>query len=257
MAYGLHQFRNGLGHLRRAVRLKPSVRFLWRELVVRQEVMKRYQLRGTGQPLHLRHRTQDLTGFTEVFVRRNYDFPPAIEATLQEVPAPLRAVDLGANIGLFGVRLLAQTPDAEIIAVEPDPANAEVLEATIARSDAVARWSVIQACAGITDGTVPFRAGGFLESRVADDGIPFPAIDIFPVLRSADVIKIDIEGAERAILADARFADLTARVLSLEYHPPHTRPEITKLLASAGYSVEPFVERLPGYGELWAWRASR
>ena len=150
------------GHLRRAVRLKPSVRFLWRELGVRQEVMERISW-GTGQPLHLRHQTQDLTGFTEVFVRRNYDFPPAIEATLQEVPAPVGAVDLGANIGLFGVRLLAQRPDAEMIAVEPDPANAEVLRATIARSDAVARWSVIQACAGITDGTVLSERAGSLS----------------------------------------------------------------------------------------------
>ena len=46
-----------------------------------------------------------------------------------------------------------------------------------------------------------------------------PRVDVFPYLAAADLVKIDIEGSEWEILADARFAGIAARVLVLEYHP--------------------------------------
>jgi FkbM family methyltransferase len=242
-------------HLRLARRIERGPLFLWREVIRRRPSVQRYRVRATGQAVHLRHRTQDLTGFAEIFVRGSYDFPARIASVLQNVPAPLKAVDLGANIGLFGVRLLAQRPDAQIVAFEPDPQNAEVLRATMADNDPD-RWSFVEACAGTANGSVPFQPGHFLESRIAADGEPFPVADVFPALATANLIKIDIEGAELAILSDDRFRSLAAEVVCLEYHPPHQRADILRLLDAAGYTVEPFEERLPGVGELWAWKAS-
>jgi FkbM family methyltransferase len=241
-------------HLRIARRVEPGLLYLWRELIRRRFSLRRYRLRATGQTIHLRHRTQDLTGFAEIFVRGNYDFPARIASLLDAVPPPLMAVDLGANIGLFGVRLLAEHPDAHIVAFEPDPQNAEVLRATAA-SNHSDKWSVVEACAGTANGSVLFQHGHFLESRIAPDGEPVPVADVFPALATANLIKIDIEGAEQAILADDRFRSLGAEVVCLEYHPPHQSADILRLLGAAGYTVEPFAERLPGVGELWAWKA--
>ena len=240
-------------HLRLARRIERGPLFLWREVVRRRPSLQRYRLRATGQPIYLRHRTQDLTGFAEIFVRGAYDFPARIASVLQNVPAPLKAVDLGANIGLFGVRLLAQRPDAQIVAFEPDPHNAEVLRATIASSGSDT-WSVVEACAGTASGSVPFQHGQFMESRIDPGGDPVPVVDVFPALATANLVKIDIEGAEHDILADDRFRSLEAQVVCLEYHPPHQRADVLRRLEDAGYTVEPFEERLPGVGELWAWK---
>jgi FkbM family methyltransferase len=240
-------------HVRIARRLEPGSLFLWREVIRREPVLRAYRLRATGQTVHLRHRTPDLGGLTEVYIQGNYEFPERIARVVGSVGAPLRAVDLGANIGLFGLRLLAHRPDARIIALEPDQQNAAVLRATISSSGSDG-WSLVQACAATADGTVLFRQGQFLESRIADEGDAVRAVDVFPLLATADLIKIDIEGAERPILEDERFATLDAHVLYLEYHPPHPREVITRLITAAGYTIEPFEERLPGVGELWAWK---
>lgn len=233
--------------------IEPAPKYLWHELVLRKQVLRAYRIRETKQILHVRHRSPDLGSVVEVVVERNYDFPPRISEVVSRIDPPLRAVDLGANIGMFGLRLLAQRPDSRLVAVEPDPSNAKVLRATIMASGCP-HWSVIEACAAPADGTVRFKAGDYTASRVSEEGDPFPAVDIFPILADADLIKIDIEGSERALLGDARFAALDARVVYLEYHPPHPRWLITELLAAAGYTVEPFEEHHPGYGELWAWK---
>jgi hypothetical protein len=79
-------------------------------------------------------------------------------------------------------------------------------------------------------------------------------VDVFPIIRSAAVVKIDIEGAERNILADARFLDLEARLIAIEYHPPLPREWVEERFRAAGFTVERFEERAPGLGEFWAWR---
>jgi FkbM family methyltransferase len=240
--------------LRRARVLEPGWRFLWREVVARRPVQRTYRLRRSGQRVVLRHRTPDLGGLTEVFVNDDYAFG---EDVLAALPAgrPVRVVDLGANIGLFGLKLLAARPDAQIVAVEPDPANARVLRETIEQNDAQPSWRVIEACAAAEDGVRSFVAGEYLTSRIGPGGIEVRAIDVFPLLEDADLIKIDIEGAERDLLADPRFASLEARVLYLEYHPPHSREEIVGLLRAAGFEPAPFTESHPGYADLHALRA--
>jgi hypothetical protein len=93
-----------------------------------------------------------------------------------------------------------------------------------------------------------------MGSSLSETGEEFPAVDVFPMLKDADLVKIDIEGAEWAILTDPRFRELSAAALFLEYHPPHTREDIVSTLEQAGWRVLPFEERSPGLGELWAVR---
>lgn len=224
---------------------------LWREVVLRRAVIARYRLRATGQDVFLRHRSADLGGVTEIVVNRIYA-SPEVTRILSEISGPPRVVDLGANIGLFSLRMQAERPDATIIAVEPDPSNARMLKATAVANDAP--WTVIEACAATEDGTVLFEAGRFLESSTGDAGQPTPAVDVLPFLIDADVVKIDIEGAELALLEDPRFRQTRARIVLLEYHPPNPVGRIVAALEGAGFAVDPFHERSPGLAEITAWK---
>lgn len=240
--------------IRAALRLRPAVLFLVRQVVIRKRVTRQYRLRRTGQVVTLRHRTPDVSGFLEVFVNGNYELPSSVRRCLQDCRRPLRAVDLGANIGLFGLSLLSQQPNTILTAVEPDPSNAAILNQTIISNGRSATWTVVRACAGNQDGTVRFRTGGFLQSQIAEDG-EFTALrDVFPMLQDADLIKIDIEGAELALLSDPRFERLSARVLWLEFHPPHSEDEVLALVRRAGFRPGPITRR-GGWGEFWATRS--
>ena len=78
----------------------------------------------------------------------------------------------------------------------------------------------IEAAAATADGTMRFADGFGGGSHVATEGagIEVPAVDVYPHLRDADFVKIDIEGGEWPILADPRLADLDDLVLVMEYH---------------------------------------
>lgn len=244
--------------------VRESPKFQWRE-VNRRIVTGRYHLRGSQLIVHVRHGTPDLGGLVELFVMRIHDLPdPLAELLARHAHGrELRIVDLGGNIGLFALRALQRFPDAEVISFEPDPANAQLLRLTAEANGSFERWQLINACAGSKTAEVQFVAGRYLESRIAgkDDvsATPLPKVDVFPYLERADWVKIDIEGAEWEILADQRFLDLDIPVLRLEYHPhlcPADSPRTLaiKALTDAGYRIEPFQERAPGLGELWAWR---
>ncbi len=225
-----------------------------------------YTLRGSGLTAVLRHGSRDLGVVDELFRRRFYELPAAVGNLLAGLGRPPRSVDLGANIGLFGVWLLERFPGASVTAYEPDRFNGEVLRRCVEANAGAGRWEVVEACASTADGDVAFVDGDFASSRVAAPGESAPATvaqaDAIPHLAAADVAKLDIEGGEWALLADERFRASPPAALALEYHPhlcPGERPrhEAERLLDAAGLGArEPLFERADGVGMLWAWRAS-
>jgi hypothetical protein len=107
---------------------------------------------------------------------------------------------------------------------------------------------------------VPFRSGDFSVSRVDPSAeLSVPAVDVLPLLEGADLAKVDIEGAEWAILGDSRFTHSSPGALVLEYHP-HLCPEpgpadvAEQLLRAAGYRIEWGQTFGEGHGIVWAWR---
>ena len=113
-----------------------------------------------------------------------------------------------------------------------------------------------------------FIAGQFALSRAARPEEVARATtvamrDAFPLMATADLVKIDIEGGEWPILTDARLGELAARAVALEFHPEgcpagDARAEAFRLLASAGFSLCDVPTLAPaGYGALWAWREAR
>ncbi|MGJ4892997.1 FkbM family methyltransferase [Bradyrhizobium sp. HKCCYLRH3099] len=74
----------------------------------------------SSHPLFARRGTSDLWVFNQIFVQREY-------RCLDNLTNPSLIVDLGANVGYSSAYFLSHFPKSYVIAVEPDPANFEIL----------------------------------------------------------------------------------------------------------------------------------
>jgi FkbM family methyltransferase len=241
--------------------VRGSPRFVLRELFGRGRI-GRYRLRHADFEVLIRHGTPDTATLGEVFYRRDYEFPRRVREGLESLGRPPVVVDLGANIGLFDLWVLNSYPDGEILAFEPDPDNLALFRRCVTLNDRSGRWQLVPAAAATRDGTVPFLAGGVSLSHIAEDGqgtTAVRAVDVFPYLARADLIKIDIEGGEWALLADPRFALLRPAALVLEFHPymsPSADPRgaAVELVGRTGLEIADGADYGEGQGMLWGWR---
>jgi FkbM family methyltransferase len=241
--------------------------------------VSRYRLRDTGIEIFLRHGTRDVDVLNEIFGgtggRLIYDPPAPVRAMLDAKPSPTM-LDLGANVGLFGAYALGRWRGASIASFEPDPANLHLLRHVVAANGFGRQWSVSGVAVSNQAAEMRFEAGLFADSHLAfeagaltgrrtavagDDGaITVHAVDVFAQDHDVDLMKMDIEGGEWAILTDCRLADLKADVVVMEWHlggcpAPENPPACAiSLLRAAGYSG--FAEVVDGgeAGTLWAWR---
>jgi FkbM family methyltransferase len=242
--------------------VRESGRFFLRELT-RPAGMHTYRLRATGDRVVLRHSAQDGATMAEVFHRHDYEPPPEVATVLGE---PRSILDLGANIGLFGIFAARRWPSSQIVAYEADPDNAVVHERAISVNGLADRWSLVTAAAGASAREVELAAGRAMGSFVVqpgtDVGVPtirVPVRDVLAEVQRADLVKIDIEGGEWEIVLDPRFASEPPRVLVVEYHPHlgpggDPRQAAERAFRDAGLRMADIWHRDDGYGMLWAWR---
>jgi len=182
----------GLRGILLAVRARIVPR--WSEAAIRHPSIK--------HPVHLRIRASDVPVFKQVIVNREYDFG----FPLPENPV---IIDAGANIGMASVYFANKFSTARIIALEPDPWNFAMLEKNVRpypkiRPINAALWekstsmrithqdwgTAGRACEPDQDGTIH-------------------AITIAELCRSfevdhIDLLKVDIEGAEKGIFENSR-----------------------------------------------------
>lgn len=242
--------------------VRGPFRFVLRELSASGR-LARYRLRRSGRPVFIRHNTADPLVLDEIFYTGHYELPEHIADLLEGLGRPPAVLDLGANIGLFGVWALDRFPGVQLTGFEPDPTNAAVARRCMAANGAGDRWRLIEAAATDRDGKVAFISGEFSRSRIESGAgaIEVEAVDVFPYLDGVDFAKVDIEGGEWAILGDARFSDLAVPVIVLEYHPdqapgPDPRASALEAVRAAGYEARVVDEFGPGQGMLWAWRTT-
>jgi FkbM family methyltransferase len=238
-------------------------RFAAAELLAPGRLVAHGVREAAGMEIFLEHGSPDVEAFDELFYQRIYAAPPEVEAALA-LGRPLRILDVGANIGLFGLWALGRWPDATVEGFEPEPRNAAMHRATIARNGRGASWHLHEAAAGDRAGTLRFAAGRYAMGGPAQPGDPHaidvPVVDVLDAVKTADLLKIDAEGGEWAILGDPRFADTQARAVALEYHPDlcpadDARGAAYRLLERAGFTVrDQPTQAPPGYGSVWAWR---
>ena len=162
--------------------------------------------------------------------------------------------DVGANIGLYGFTFLSRRPDGRCLLIEPDAANAACLRRTIERNR-LAGTQVLQLAVSDSVGTADFLpdplsgATGQLVGEVAPFGERHHGFRVRPVRVATttlddllathpapQVVKVDVEHAEYAVLTGARRLLREARpVLFLELSAPRVRS--VALLQDAGYQL--------------------
>jgi FkbM family methyltransferase len=196
--------------------------------------------------------------FEEMFSKGAYTPPGPAAARIAELTRPLRVLDLGGNIGLFGVDALIRYPGAEITSYEADPTNVPVLQRCVDLN--AGAWRVVQACAMARDGVARIDSGNFADSRVGDDGVEVRAIDVLPLFGDFDFVKMDIESSEWPILTDERWPSAMRDValFVLEWHQhgapqPDARSVAVAAVRAAGFEID---ASPPGHdhGVIWGWR---
>jgi FkbM family methyltransferase len=127
--------------------------------------------------------------------------------------------DVGTNIGLMSLPVLKAISDARVLSFEPSPNVLEYLKRTIAESSHADRWTLVPKAVGEHEGKVSFNLASPEQSlfdgmksaqRVAvcrEVEVELTTIDSEWKSRGkpeVSMIKIDVEGAELAVLKGAR-----------------------------------------------------
>ena len=160
-------------------------------------------LRSLGS-VEIRSHTTDIAVLGELIVSGAY--APLAEIIDHPVTT---IVDLGANTGLASRWLAAQFPGAQVVCVEPEPSNVAVLRSNLTPLDGA---SVVAACVGGTRRKVALdtSAGHFGVTMVESPSSVDAPIDVVMMddvltaasLETVDLLKCDIEGAERELFDD-------------------------------------------------------
>lgn len=165
------------------------------------------------------------------------------------------AVDVGANVGVFSIAMgLAVGPAGQVIAFEPQPPIFGILERNLARhgldnvkphrsivSDRIGTASFVDIRSLPKGKILNFGAIG-TGSRINSDygdlvATPMTSIDALELERCS-LIKIDVEGAEEAVIAAARVTIERCRpIVSLECDRPNAELHWIDGLLAADYRL--------------------
>ncbi len=177
---------------------------------------------GSKYPIHLRLKTSDMATFVKIFLDREYEIGVAKQ--------PRVIVDAGANIGLASIFYANKYPDARIIALEPEHSNFSLLKKNVAPYANVlainkALWGENTTLEIVDPGLDKW---GFQTHKRKDKGKDAGKINIESItvdklmldhaLDHIDILKIDIEGAEREVFRSAGvWVDKTG-MIAIELH---------------------------------------
>lgn len=174
------------------------------------------------------------------------------------LPFDVRAIaDLGANVGFAAVVLAARYRGASFVCVEPDAESFALLERNLALNgvDAVALRAAVGGSPGrlsIAPGDVPASNRVVADSRGDIEGVTVGDVLARAGLQAVDVMKLDIEGGEADVLADAASWAPRVRAVVAELHAPFGAADADRMLSPHGFALVP----LPGgvrFRDVTAW----
>lgn len=222
-------------------------RFVWMKI--------RRRLPGHGRPQSLkigrldgfsflaRPETHDLSTLRHAVLESQYEPPEELSGEL------LRVVELGANVGASVVSLAYHHPEAQLLAVEPDPGNFAILEQNVsAFSD---RCTPVRAAVWTHDADLVVEGDSSFGFTVREATTTEPQgarrvagrtidslMDEYFGDQMIDYMHICIEGSEPAVLRAGGDWPRRVRALRVELYPDDfgfTGPECVELLEALGY----------------------
>ena len=208
------------------------------------------QLKGVDRPFYLRLGTTDWLVLNELFFERGYD------AVFAEPIGPVRRViDLGANIGMSMRLWQTRFPAARVIGVEPDEGNLEICRRNLFENLSRPNFELLRACAVSRKRTVYLdtRMGEWamqMRESPADGAVAVPGMTVPELLdrfgaEEIDLLKCDIEGAERELFTDCQTWIHRIRNIVVELHAPYSKDQF---LSDVGRSGADFIVKCLGEG---------
>ena len=187
--------------------MKGAVGVLKKKLGI-PDVLIKVERKDIKNPFYLRPGTSDISAFDQLFGRHGYDFDAN--------PLPEIIMDAGANIGLASIYFANKFPDAKIIAIEPEESNFRLLQKNAAPYKNIiplqaALWNRNEEICVVDSGLGKW--GFMTEEKKADGGSKrnfchyIKGMTVDGIMREyhllkVDILKIDIEGAEKEVFSD-------------------------------------------------------
>ena len=203
-----------------------------------------------GYRFHYRNREEFERICQDVFDGHEYAFD-----TRQRAPL---IVDAGAHVGAATHYFKRRYPDARVLAFEANPVTFSLLQQNIA-SNHLSGVHATHAALAPEPGEILFYAsanddepGAWGDSAVrqpwhdhdATDVVRVPAVTLSSILTErVDLLKLDIEGMETAVLEEAGARLVRVREVILEFHGTRQNPRnsisrLTAILRAAGLTPE-------------------
>jgi FkbM family methyltransferase len=215
----------------------------------------------SGLTFFVTQHAEEVVGIHEVLHLRVYDQDPAFI-----VHPGWTVVDIGANVGAF--TLVQAARGGRVFAVEPNPDTYRNLTQALRVNQLQGRVQTTLAGAGESEGSavlsVPGRStisASLLERTPENEqrGRVVPRITLDALARNhhldhIDLLKVDAEGSEMAVLRGGSHVLRQVDRIQIEYHSPALRDEVTTLLTNVGFRVVRDVPQIPGVGILYALR---
>lgn len=192
------------------------------------------------------------------FLESGISWPVETEVLTTVLRTGMSVLDVGANFGYLTSFFATAVGEAgQVVAVEPEPVMADLLHRNTARhSNTTALRTALGATGGNTRlwrSSTNLACHSLIRSAVPNPAdsviIPVTTVDALyreahPHLRPPDLVKIDVEGAEAAVLNGAGGTLHAHRpVLWLEFWPEGLRhagtdpAEVTDHLTGLGYTL--------------------
>jgi FkbM family methyltransferase len=172
------------------------------------------------QPFELRDNQSDKAIFFQVFYEKQYDLYGV------DFPDAKTIIDGGANIGCAAVYFSLRFPEAKIVAIEPEKNNFELLKENITsykniQSIQAGIWHKNEklSLTNPEGGAAEFMFDSNLKVDNSIDGMTIPEIMKSQNWDEVDILKLDIEGAEKEVFASDDLSWLKkVKLLIIELH---------------------------------------
>ena len=193
------------------------------------------QVKAMGYNWLVHHGATFLNQFEGIFVNEVYAFKSDKESPL--------IIDCGANMGTSVIYFKTLYPSASIIAFEPDVAIFKVLQHNI-ETNKLQGIELLNKAVWTANGEVGFiennaQSGSINEQNKTATVSCIKLSDLLANHQEIDFLKIDIEGAELAVLTDCKNELHRVKHLFIEYHSytnsEQKLPQLLSILSQANF----------------------
>ena len=173
-------------------------------------------------PVFLRTNSADLDTYHKIFIDEEY--------ALDIAKSPKNILDCGAHIGLSSIYFAANYPDCRIISIEPESRNFKLLKKNVKNYPNIipmraALWNDVRELDVLDPGndTWSYRVGAPRKNKSSKIIEKISGVTVDKIMQDycidfIDILKIDIEGAEKDVFENSsRWIDKVG-VIAMELH---------------------------------------